>query len=377
MTRISVTINSELVEADVEPRTSLADFLRNSRGLTGTHLGCEHGVCGACTVSVDGSPARSCILYAIQMHSRSVITIEGFDDDATMSDLRSEFSKQHALQCGFCTPGMLITARDIITRLGNPGEARVREELAGNLCRCTGYAGIVQAVQNVGVRREDAPPAPLRVAKPVAAQSLVIEESDLAATQPTLPEELTGGDTVIEQAIVLEAACDQVWEFFQSVPDVATCLPGAGLTLYDADTWEGTIRIKMGPIRAQLKGKGTYEVGGGGENRQHGRRGSGRTFKFARARLTRFCAAAGGRQRNQVNAEIVLRAARRPCPVLALKPRKGFCTGRRPRVRPKCQRPSVWSNCAVRRRISAYGGFCGCSSPRGGADSVGTGAALL
>jgi aerobic carbon-monoxide dehydrogenase small subunit len=260
MTRISVTINSDLVEADVEPRTSLADFLRNSRGLTGTHLGCEHGVCGACTVSVDGSPARSCILYAIQMHSRSVITIEGFDDDATMSDLRSEFSKQHALQCGFCTPGMLITARDIITRLGNPGEARVREELAGNLCRCTGYAGIVQAVQNVGVRREDAPPAPLLVAKPVAAQSLVIEESNLAATQPTLPEELTGGDTVIEQAIVLEAACDQVWKFFQSVPDVATCLPGAGLTLYDADTWEGTIRIKMGPIRAQLKGKGTYEL---------------------------------------------------------------------------------------------------------------------
>lgn len=260
MTRISLTINSEVVEADVEPRTSLADFLRNSRGLTGTHLGCEHGVCGACTVSVDGSPARSCILYAVQMHCRSVVTIEGFDDDATMSDLRSEFSKQHALQCGFCTPGMLITARDIVTRLGNPGEARVREELAGNLCRCTGYAGIVQAIQNVGVRQGDAPPAPLQLVKPVAAQSLVIEESDLAPTRLSLPEELTGGETVIEQAIVLDAACDRVWKFFQSVPDVVACLPGAGLTRYDAGTWEGTVRIKWGPIRAQLKGKGTYKL---------------------------------------------------------------------------------------------------------------------
>lgn len=258
MTGISLTINGEVVEADVEPRTSLADFLRNSRGLTGTHLGCEHGVCGACTVTVDGSPARSCILYAIQMHGSSVVTIEGFDDDAIMSDLRSEFSKQHALQCGFCTPGMLITARDIVTRLGNPGEARVREELAGNLCRCTGYAGIVQAVQNVGVRQGDA--APLQVAKPVPAQSTVIEESDLAHAQPILPVEPTGGGTVIEQAIVLDAAHGQVWKFFHSVPDVTACLPGAGLTRYDADTWEGTVRIKMGPIRAQLKGKGTYKL---------------------------------------------------------------------------------------------------------------------
>jgi aerobic carbon-monoxide dehydrogenase small subunit len=260
MTRISLTINSDQVDADVEPRTSLADFLRNSRGLTGTHLGCEHGVCGACTVSMDGSPARSCILYAVQVHGRSVVTIEGFDDDATMSDLRSEFSKQHALQCGFCTPGMLITARDIVTRLGNPGEARVREELAGNLCRCTGYSGIVQAVQNVGLGREGVLPVPLLVAKPVAAQRLVIEESDLAPTRPTQPEKLNGGEIVIEQAIVLDAASDQVWKFFQSVPDVAACIPGAGLTRYDADTWDGVVRINMGPIRAQLKGKGTYKL---------------------------------------------------------------------------------------------------------------------
>jgi carbon-monoxide dehydrogenase small subunit len=150
MTRISLIINGEPVDAEVEPRTTLADFLRNARGLTGTHLGCEHGVCGACTIMIDGAPARSCITYAVQMQDHRIDTIEGFDDDATMAALRSEFSQQHALQCGFCTPGMLITARDIVSRLGNPGEARVREELAGNLCRCTGYAGIVRAVQNVG-----------------------------------------------------------------------------------------------------------------------------------------------------------------------------------------------------------------------------------
>jgi carbon-monoxide dehydrogenase small subunit len=260
MTRISLTINSEMVEAEVEPRTSLADFLRNSRGLTGTHLGCEHGVCGACTVNIDGSPARSCITYAVQMQGRSVVTIEGYDDDETMSDLRSEFSKQHALQCGFCTPGMLITARDIVTRLGNPGEARVREELAGNLCRCTGYVGIVQAVKNVGMTRSRVTTPPLQVARPADAPSLVIEERDLAPTQPIVPEEPIGGATVIEQAIVVDAACERVWKFFQNVPEVAACLPGAGLTRYDSDTWEGTIRIKMGPIRAQLKGKGTYKL---------------------------------------------------------------------------------------------------------------------
>jgi carbon-monoxide dehydrogenase small subunit len=194
------------------------------------------------------------------MHGRSVVTIEGFDDDSTMSDLRSEFSKQHALQCGYCTPGMLITARDIVTRLGDPGEARVREELAGNLCRCTGYAGIVQAVQNVGVRQSGTPAEPPEVAKHVLAPSLVIEDRDLAASQPTAPEESISRGVVIEQTIVLEAACDRVWAFFQNVPDVAACLPGAELTRHDATTWEGTVRIKMGPIRAQLKGKGSYKL---------------------------------------------------------------------------------------------------------------------
>jgi carbon-monoxide dehydrogenase small subunit len=196
------------------------------------------------------------------MHGRRVDTIEGYDDDETMSALRSEFSKRHALQCGFCTPGMLITARDIVTRLGNPGETRVREELAGNLCRCTGYVGIVQAVQNVGTVLGQAAGAPPSVAKTVVAPNLIIEERDLAPapTRPVVPEGPIGAATVIEQAIVVDAACARVWEFFHNVPDVAACLPGAELTRHDANTWEGTIRIKMGPIRAQMKGKGSYKL---------------------------------------------------------------------------------------------------------------------
>ncbi len=146
---LSLTVNGRPVEAAVEPRMHLADFLRDVVRLTGTHLGCEHGVCGACTVLLDGAPIRSCIAYAIACDGADVRTIEGFDDDPLMQELRHAFARHHALQCGYCTPGMLITAHDIVRRLPGADEARVREELSGNLCRCTGYVGIVEAVQSV------------------------------------------------------------------------------------------------------------------------------------------------------------------------------------------------------------------------------------
>ena len=146
---IHLTLNGEAVQAEVEPRTHLADFLRESRGLTGTNLGCEHGVCGACTLEIDGAPARSCITFAVACEGASVRTIEGFDDDLVMAKLREAFTAEHALQCGYCTPGMLITARDIVLRLPDADEARIRKELSGNLCRCTGYVGIVRAIQRV------------------------------------------------------------------------------------------------------------------------------------------------------------------------------------------------------------------------------------
>jgi aerobic carbon-monoxide dehydrogenase small subunit len=146
---ITLTINGETVEAEVEPRQSLADFLRENLNLTGTHLGCEHGICGACTLVVDGAPARSCIALAVACDGADIRTIESFDDDPVMAALRTAFTAEHALQCGFCTPGMLATARDIVARLPDADEARIRLELSGNLCRCTGYVGIVNAIKRV------------------------------------------------------------------------------------------------------------------------------------------------------------------------------------------------------------------------------------
>jgi carbon-monoxide dehydrogenase small subunit len=146
---ISLSVNGEPKQMLAEPREQLADLLRRELMLTGTHVGCEHGVCGACTVEIDGMTARSCITYAGNCDGASVRTIEGFGDDAVMTDLREAFSQEHALQCGYCTPGMLVVARDVVLRLPEADEARVREEMAGNLCRCTGYRGIVRAVLRV------------------------------------------------------------------------------------------------------------------------------------------------------------------------------------------------------------------------------------
>jgi carbon-monoxide dehydrogenase small subunit len=134
---IRITVNGRTVEAAVEPRQHLADFVRDELWLTGTHTGCEHGVCGACTIYLDGRPARSCITFAVACDGGDVRTIEGFDDDPVMGELREAFSSEHALQCGYCTPGMLVTARDIVLRLPDADEARIRLELSGNLCRCT------------------------------------------------------------------------------------------------------------------------------------------------------------------------------------------------------------------------------------------------
>jgi carbon-monoxide dehydrogenase small subunit len=153
---ITLTVNGDRVTLQAEPRTHLADLLRGELLLTGTHLGCEHGVCGACTVEVDGAPARACLLHAGSCDGAGIRTIEGFAEDVVMAQLRGAFSAEHALQCGYCTPGMLVVARDIVLRLPAADEARVREELAGNLCRCTGYRGIVRAILSVLATRRAA-----------------------------------------------------------------------------------------------------------------------------------------------------------------------------------------------------------------------------
>jgi carbon-monoxide dehydrogenase small subunit len=146
MSAIRLRINGAEVTDDVLPRLSLADFLRERRNLTGTHLGCEHGVCGACTILVDGAPARSCLMLAAACDEREVETIEGFAGDRVMDALRRNFHRHHALQCGYCTPGMLITARDLILRRCSGSEREIRHGLAGSICRCTGYTNIVTAI---------------------------------------------------------------------------------------------------------------------------------------------------------------------------------------------------------------------------------------
>ena len=149
MNTVDITVNGTLRQATIEPRTSLADFLRDNLSLTGTHLGCEHGICGACTVLINGEISRSCITYAVTCDGATIQTIEGLDDDPLMEALRQAFSEEHALQCGYCTSGMLITAYDIVHRLPDADDNRLRLELAGNLCRCTGYKGIVCALRRV------------------------------------------------------------------------------------------------------------------------------------------------------------------------------------------------------------------------------------
>ncbi|HJU19636.1 MAG TPA: (2Fe-2S)-binding protein [Stellaceae bacterium] len=146
MTLIHLTLNGAAIADEVPARLALADFLRERHNLTGTHLGCEHGVCGACTVLVDGEPVRGCLVLAIACDGRTVETIEGFRDDAAMTALRASFHRRHALQCGFCTPAMLIAARDLIRRGKAGSEREIRDGLAGNICRCTGYTNIVAAI---------------------------------------------------------------------------------------------------------------------------------------------------------------------------------------------------------------------------------------
>jgi aerobic carbon-monoxide dehydrogenase small subunit len=144
---ISLTVNGEPVSASVSPRLHLADFVREELGLTGTHIGCEHGVCGACTIRLDGAIVRGCLVLAVQADGGAVETIEGVSDTAEVADLQAAFQERNALQCGYCTPGMLLTAQDLLRREERPSREAIREHLSGNYCRCTGYHAIVDAVE--------------------------------------------------------------------------------------------------------------------------------------------------------------------------------------------------------------------------------------
>jgi carbon-monoxide dehydrogenase small subunit len=146
---ISVKVNGTMRKAFVEPRKTLADFLREDCVLTGTHLGCEHGVCGACTVLLDGEAVRSCLLFAIQAEGSEVTTIEGLTPDDGLSRIQEAFRDNHGLQCGFCTPGFIVSVHALLETNPHPSLEEIRERLSGNLCRCTGYQGIIRAVESL------------------------------------------------------------------------------------------------------------------------------------------------------------------------------------------------------------------------------------
>ena len=149
-TRVALTLNGRRLAAEAEPRMLLSDFLRHALGATGTHVGCEHGVCGACTVLIDGVATRSCLTFAVQAEGRAVETVESLAArDGTLNPLQQAFRDHHALQCGFCTPGILMSFTDYLKRNPHASEAEIRDVLSGHLCRCTGYAGIVAAVKDV------------------------------------------------------------------------------------------------------------------------------------------------------------------------------------------------------------------------------------
>jgi carbon-monoxide dehydrogenase small subunit len=274
MTRqtIEMTVNRKAVAVQVEARTQLADLLREDLLLTGTHIGCEHGVCGACTVHIDGVPARSCITYAVSCQGASVRTIEDFDDDEVMTSLREAFSKEHALQCGYCTPGMLATARDIVRRLPEIDEERVRIELSGNLCRCTGYSGIVRAVLAVLDSRRGSAKGDLdrRVLGPAGSghhgAAKFERPKDRAPMHRQAATSYSSASKIkpnieIKQSFAIEEPIDQLWLALSDIENVVSCLPGASLTEpVENGRLTGSIRIAMGPIKATFRGVAQIEL---------------------------------------------------------------------------------------------------------------------
>lgn len=285
MVQVTLEVNGKRVSHEAPARMHLGDFLRDQARLTGTHLGCEHGVCGACTVLVDGAPVRSCISFAVACEGRQVTTIEGYDADPVMQRLRAAFTKHHALQCGYCTPGMLATSRDIVLRLPDADESRVRVELSGNLCRCTGYMGIVAAVMSVLAELRDQPDPAVQALRAAQAQGRgaapAVEKpvafagfTPAAASQPaasaaaapapaaapaTAAGKKEGRGSQIDGGFKVPFPAAEVWAFMVDLPALASCLPGASIEEHEGDRVKGKIAIKFGPMSAAFNGAARLE----------------------------------------------------------------------------------------------------------------------
>ncbi len=289
MSELNIEVNGRRFTRQVVDRTHLGDFLREDLRLTGTNLSCEHGVCGACTVLVDGKPVRSCVTYAVACDGHQITTIEGYDNDPIMTRLRQAFNAHHALQCGFCTPGMLTTARDIVLRLPDADEARVRIELSGNICRCTGYQGITAAIMSVLKGLLDQPDAAIEAMRTAVAQgksavppaldvpkaftgfqarvdAMPTAEANVSPSGASAPVSDnaktaagTGKGTRIQGGFDVPYPAEQVWAFMADIRAVAGCLPGAVIESQEGNEVKGKIAIKFGPMAAAFNGTATLE----------------------------------------------------------------------------------------------------------------------
>lgn len=276
MNTVELTVNKRPVQHPIEPRTSLADMMRDTLDLTGTHLGCEHGVCGACTILVDGVPTRSCITFATACDGADITTIEGLDNDEIATELRAAFTREHALQCGYCTPGMLVSARDLVLRLRDADEKAIRIGMSGNLCRCTGYVGIVRAVKSVieARRARDIASEPhagrtalgpagsghkaCTASQKLAPAKPIVSETAAIIAPLTIPDFTPS--TVMEQSFTVAHPPAKVFALFDDIAAVASCLPGATLTGSPRpERVEGAIKVKIGPISANFDGAARVE----------------------------------------------------------------------------------------------------------------------
>lgn len=266
---LTMTVNGRETHAEAEPRASLADVLRDELMLTGTHVGCEQGVCGACTLYVDGRPVRACLTRAVACEGAAVTTIEGFDDDPLMAELRAAFSAHHALQCGFCTPGMLASAYDIVRRLPDADTARIRRELSGNLCRCTGYQGIVAAIEAVLAKGPPAArltPTPRRAAPKAAAPATRHEGAPTPAHRTLVPFEdyaaadALAGAATLTRTVTIAAPAEKVWRLVEDPAAIAAAIPGAALDAAEGEAFAGHLAVALGPITARFEGTGAMRL---------------------------------------------------------------------------------------------------------------------
>ncbi|WP_290050900.1 xanthine dehydrogenase family Fe-S subunit [Amycolatopsis solani] len=266
LVEVRMTVNGTPAVLSLPARVTLADALRDHLGLTGTHVGCEHGVCGMCTVLVDGQAARACLLFAVQLDGSDVVTVEGLGRPDDLHPLQEAFGRNHALQCGFCTPGFLMSSYDLLSTKPEVTEEELPEELSGVICRCTGYRNILTAVNETREAHPDGIPAPGncahralvgRATGQAGGSTDGREAIESTEDTPRIDIVLPDGDPTI--AVDIETGIgvpvDAVWRVFDDISLLARCLPGAELTedLGD-DHYAGRARVSVGPIKLAFKG---------------------------------------------------------------------------------------------------------------------------